>query len=63
VGSLLVEPDEIVEQFVVKGIDVGKEQVFVELDEFFLDGAIKTFGMCVHLRAFGETGFELAAVI
>jgi len=77
-GSLPVEADGIVGQFVVEGVDAGKEQVFVEPDEFFLDGAVKTFGMCVHLRAsgagqpahsavaghgFGEAGFELAAVI
>jgi len=76
--SLLVEPDEVVEQPVVEGVDVVEEEVFVELDEFFLDGSVKAFGMGVHLWAIGisqpthctvvqhglgETCLELAAVI
>jgi len=42
-GSLLVEADGIVGRFVVEGVDAGKEQVFVEPDGFFLDGAIRVF--------------------
>ena len=39
-GSGFIEPDEVIEQFVVEGLKVFEEQVFVELDEFFLEGAV-----------------------
>jgi len=63
VWSFFVEPDQVVEQFVVKGVDVLQEQVFVQFDELFLDGAVKAFGICVHFGAFGVGQPAHSAVI
>ena len=73
-GSGFIEPDEVIEQFVVEGFKVFKEQVFVELDEFFLESAVEALSMRIHFGALGigqpahcaiieddlgELGFEL----
>ena len=50
--SGFVEPNQVLKEFVVKGLDIFKEQIFMELNEFFLNGSIKTFGVGIHFWAF-----------
>jgi hypothetical protein len=40
VGAGCIEPDQIVQQLVIEGIEVFKESILVKLDEFLLDRAI-----------------------
>ncbi len=63
--------DQPVGHFAVEFGEVGKQEVFVVVDEAFLDGAVEAFGMGVHLGGAGvgppvsdailfEFGIELA---
>lgn len=76
--ALGVVEDEPVGEFLVEQGQVGKEQVFVVIDEGFLEGAVEAFDMGVHPGAFGvgipaldmpcldgsgEVFFELAAIV
>ena len=45
VWSFGVVEDEPLGEFLVETGEVGEEQVFVVVDEGFLDGAIEAFGM------------------
>ena len=62
-GPVLVEPDEVVQQLVVEGMQVFKEQVFVAIDELLLNGAIESLGVGVHLGALGVGEPAHSAVI
>jgi hypothetical protein len=52
-GPLGVDEDEPVGEFLVEERQVGKEQVFVEVDEGVLDGAVKALDVGVHFGRFG----------
>jgi hypothetical protein len=45
-----IEPDEAIQPFVVKGVYIRKEQVFMVCRKRFLDGAVEAFRMRIHFR-------------
>lgn len=47
--SFSVEPDQVVEQFVVEQIDVSEQQILMVGDELCLDASVKAFDMRIHL--------------
>ncbi len=49
-GTFRVEPDEILGQFLVELVWI-LEEMKVPVNEFFLDGAIESFTMRIHLRS------------
>ena len=53
VWSFGVVEDEPLGEFLVEAGEVGEEQVFVVVDEGFLDGAIEAFGMGIHFWGLG----------
>jgi len=53
VWSFGVVEDEPVGELFVEAGQVGEEQVFVIVDERFLDGAVESFGMRIHFWRLG----------
>jgi hypothetical protein len=53
VGALGVVEDEPIGELLVEEIEVGEQQVFVVVDEGFLEGAVEAFHVGVHLGGFG----------
>ncbi len=49
-----VKPHQVIQQFIVEQIHVGKQQIFVVGNELVLDTAIKTFDMGVHFGGLGK---------
>jgi hypothetical protein len=49
VGSLRVEPQQIVEQGIVEREQISEQQCLVVVDELLLDGAVEALGVGVHL--------------
>ena len=52
-GPFGVVEDQPLGEFWVEAGEVGEEQVFVVVDEGFLDGAIEAFGMGIHFWGLG----------
>lgn len=52
-GSGFIEPDEVIEQLVIEGLDALEQQVFVELDEHLLESVAEALGMGIHAGALG----------
>ena len=46
--ALGVVPVKPVEQFLVKGVQVGEEQRAVEVDEFILESAVEPLAVGIH---------------
>ena len=77
VGALGVVEHQPVGQFLVEACEVGEQQVFVVVDEGFLQGALQVrrgrsfWGFwgslpasnTVGIEGFGKAGFELRAVV
>jgi len=78
VRALGVVEDEPVGQLLVEGVQVGKEQVFVVIDEGLLHGSMEALDVGVHFgclrvgvpaldalcfERFGEIGLEFGAVV
>lgn len=53
VGSETVVEDEPFGGFVVESVDVAEQEVFVVIDELFLNGAVEAFVFGVHFGASG----------
>jgi Sec-independent protein secretion pathway component TatC len=47
-----IEPDEVIQQFVVKGIYIREEEVFVVCNKLLLDGSVRAFCMGIHFSFF-----------
>lgn len=76
--ALGVVEDEPIGEFLVEGGQVGKEEIFVEVDEGLLEGAVEAFEVGVHpgrlgvgipardaafLQGSGKVCLELAAIV
>jgi hypothetical protein len=78
VGALGVVEHQPVGEFPVEEGEIGEQQVFVVVDEGFLEGAMEAFDRSIHFRGLrvgrptgdplfrkdlGEAGLELGAVV